>query len=370
MDLESEDHRPPPTLDELRRRIGELDREVVRLAAERIRIAREIGRRKRQEGLPTLDYAQERRILDAVQLQAKQAALDPAIAQDLVARLIRASVGAQEADSLRHSAHGQGRAAVVVGGAGRMGRWMGRFLDAQGWSVGVLDPRDPAGEQRESAARLPTAELVVLATPPGSIATLYRQWRAKPPRGVLIDLASIKSPLLGPIRELQAAGARLASIHPMFGPATLLLRDSDVVVCDTGDDEATKVAEGLFAPTTARIVRLRLEEHDRVMADLLSLAHAAAIAFALALPAAEHPVHSTTFQALERLAATVARENPDVYYEIQADNPHSMEALERLEAALALVRRAVASRSPQLFGDLLREGRKRTPGYGETETLT
>jgi prephenate dehydrogenase len=76
-------------------------------------------------------------------------------------------------------------------------------------------------------------------------------------------------------------------------------------------------------------------------------------------------VHSTTFQALERLAAQVARENPDVYYEIQADNPHSMEALDRLKSALTRVRRAVSSRSPESFGKLLAEGRRRTPGFDE-----
>jgi chorismate mutase/prephenate dehydrogenase len=353
------------SLDELRRRIGELDREVLRLAAERVRIAREIGRRKRAEGLPTVDYAQERRILDAATAQASVTGLDPDVAQDLVTRMVRASVGAQEADSMQHSAHGQGRRAVVVGGAGRMGRWMDRFLATQGWAVSIIDPRADPAENGEGQARLADCELVVLATPPGATAAMYRNWRKSPPRGLLLDLASIKTPLVKPIRALQRAGAIVASIHPMFGPATVLLRDSDVVVCDTGDAEALQGAESLFAPTTARIVHLPLEEHDRVMADLLSLAHAAAIAFALALPAAEHPVHSTTFQALERLAAQVARENPDVYYEIQADNPHSMEALDRLKSALTRVRRAVSSRSPESFGKLLAEGRRRTPGFDE-----
>lgn len=359
------DAESPPSLAALRDRIRELDRELVRLAAERVRTAREIGRRKREEGLSTVDYAQERRVLEAARSRALREGLDAGVAQDLVARLIRASVGVQEEDSLRHSGHGEGRSAVVVGGAGRMGRWTGRFLSAQGWTVSVLDPRATPVENREAEAALFNAELVVLATPPGSIASLYREWADEPPRGVLVDLASIKTPLVEPIRRLQAAGARVASIHPMFGPSILLLRDAEVVVCDTGDREATELAAGLFAPTTARVVPLPLEEHDRVMADLLSLAHATAIAFAVALPEAEHPVRSTTFQALESLATAVVRENPDVYYEIQADNPHSLEALERLRLAVERVREAVTSRSPESFAEILREGRRRTPSAPE-----
>ena len=166
------------------------------------------------------------------------------------------------------------------------------------------------------------------------------------------------NPRLGP---LQDNGGRVASIHPMFGPATLLLRDADIVICDTGDPQAALTVERLFAPTTVRLVHLPLADHDRIMADLLSLAHATAIAFALALPETDHPVRSTTFQALESLAAAVVRESPDVYYEIQAMNPHSALALERLRAALDRIVAAVTSRDSGGFRTLLDEGQRRTP---------
>ena len=147
----------------------------------------------------------------------------------------------------------------------------------------------------------------------------------------------------------------------MFGPSTVLLRDADVVICDTGDPEAAAAVEALFQPTTAHLVRLPLADHDRVMADLLSLAHAAAIAFALALPPTEHPVRSTTYKALESLAASVVRESPDVYYEIQARNPHSAAAVERLSAAVRRLAAAAGSRDATEFRALFEEGQRRTP---------
>ncbi len=367
----------PPTdpLGPLRDRIVEIDGELVRLAAERVRIAREIGTRKRAQGLPTVDYAQERRVLERARERALDAELDSEVAQELVARLIRAAVTAQEEDSLRHFAHGRERSAVVFGGAGRMGRWMERFLSSQGWEFAAIDPLLPEDENRAARERLSglgPSDLVVMATPPGRTAAIYREWLSDHggaeglPRAVVLDLASIKTPLVEPIRALRAAGARVASIHPMFGPSTVLLRDSEVVVCEIGDSprdrEAAALAETLFTPTTARLVHLPLAEHDRIMADLLSLAHAAAIAFALALPEAEHAVRSTTFRALEELSAAVVRESADVYYEIQADNPHSAAALDRLRSALDRVREAIVSRSPEAFANLLAEGRRRTRG--------
>jgi chorismate mutase/prephenate dehydrogenase len=281
------------------------------------------------------------------------------VAEDLLARLIRASVTVQEQENLRHAATGEGQIAVVVGGAGRMGRWMQRFLDAQGYAAAVLDPAAP-DEDALGRKLLGRADLVVCAAPPQRTAAWYRAWCESPPAGVVVDISSIKTPLVEPIRALQAAGARVASVHPMFGPAALVLRDADVVICDTGDAAATAAVEALFRPTTARLVRLPLEEHDRLMADLLSLAHAAAIAFALALPQDDHPVHSTTFQALAGLASSAVRESPEVYYEIQADNPHSLAAVERLGAAVERLLTAVRERRPEEFAALMEEGRRRT----------
>lgn len=347
-------------LDTLREQIRKLDEEIVARAAERVELARRVGEIKRAQALPTVDFGQERLVLERARAAALELGLAPEVAEDMLAQLIRASVIAQDMDRLRHAAVGAGRKAVIVGGAGRMGRWLTKFLAAQGFDVGILDPAASEGENSWSSEALRSADYVICATPPAATAALYREWVAKPPRGLIVDIASIKTPLLEPIRALRAAGARVASIHPMFGPSIVLLREADVVICETGDAKAAEEAERLFGSTTARIVRMPIEEHDRVMADVLSLAHATAIAFACALPEAEHPVRSTTFQALEALAAAVVRESPDVYYEVQAENPHSAAALERMRAALDRIATAVRGRDAEAFGEILHEGRDRT----------
>ncbi|MBI4475713.1 MAG: prephenate dehydrogenase/arogenate dehydrogenase family protein [Acidobacteria bacterium] len=351
---------PDQTLELLRDRIRQLDLELLARVAERVRLAREVGEIKRQLKRSTIDYAQEREVFERARAGARERGLDPAVAEDLFATLIRASVAVQDEDSLRIAAVGAGKRAVIVGGAGRMGRWLGRFLSAQGYTTGALDPAAESSEREWARGALPDADLVVCSTPPGATAALYLEWLSSPPRGVVVDIASIKTLLIEPIRALQQAGGRVASIHPMFGPSTVLLRDADVVICDTGDAETTAAVEKLFTPTTAHIVRMPLADHDRIMADLLSLAHATAIAFALSLPETDHPVRSTTFQALATLAAAVVRESPDVYYEIQAMNPHSATALERLRGAIDRIVESVTAQDAAGFTALLEEGQRRT----------
>lgn len=350
------------TLDELRARIDELDAQLIAVAAERIALVQDVAVAKRRQQLPTVDFAREAEVLAKARDEARARGIAPEVAEDLLKRLIIASVSAQDETVVRAAAAGAGKRAVIIGGSGRMGRWIARFLGAHGYETGALDPAAPADERDWAERHLMNADLVVVSVPPATIANLYREWRDAPPSGLIVDIASIKTPLVEPIRALRERGARVASIHPMFGPSIVLLRDADVVVCDTGDDDATAAIEDLFRPTTARLVRLPLEEHDRLMADLLSLAHATAIAFALALPRSQHAVRSTTFQRLESLAAALVRESPDVYYEIQSMNPHSAEALEKLRAALDRVVSAARGESAREFRALFEEAQGRTPG--------
>jgi chorismate mutase/prephenate dehydrogenase len=351
-------------LQELRLRLKELDETILRAAAERIRLAREVAVVKAAEDLPTVDYVQERRVLERGREIARESSLEPELAEDLLVRLIEASVSEQEVQRLRYAGTGEGQRAVVVGGAGRMGRWMVRFLRAQSFQVEVVDPAAPAEIDAAGRRALPRADFILCATPPGTTAALYREWLSSPPAGLVCDISSIKSPLVEPIRKLQGAGVQVGSFHPMFGPDTVVLRNEDVAICNTGDPSAKEALEGLFAPTSARLVRVELEEHDRWMAEILALAHATTLAFAGALAGGPRPdLHSTTFRALEKLAASLAEESPEVYFEIQADNPYASEAVGHLVGALGRLERAVAERDRETFQALM-EAASRATGAG------
>ena len=75
-------------LDDVRRRIREIDGQILGLAAERQRLAREVGEIKRRVGIATVDYAQERAVLERARATAQERGLDPSIAEDLLARLM------------------------------------------------------------------------------------------------------------------------------------------------------------------------------------------------------------------------------------------------------------------------------------------
>ena len=84
------------TLDELRKRLSDVDRELIDLIAARQKIVAEIGAHKMQNAVPIRDYEREREVLKGARERALGLGLDPDIAEEIMRPLIRTSLTHQE----------------------------------------------------------------------------------------------------------------------------------------------------------------------------------------------------------------------------------------------------------------------------------
>ncbi len=81
--------RPPEDqLDRLRERIIELDDELIRLIGERRDVVLEIGRMKRDLGLPVMDPAREARVVRRVAERSRELGVDEELTRDVIWRII------------------------------------------------------------------------------------------------------------------------------------------------------------------------------------------------------------------------------------------------------------------------------------------
>ena len=109
--------------------------------------------------------------------------------------LIRSSLTTQEQASVAATGHGSGRSALVIGGAGKLGRWFVDFLLSQGFTVEVSDPAGcPAagkdiGDWRDNP--LPQ-DFIVVATPLGMTDAVLRELALRRPSGVICSHAVSK----------------------------------------------------------------------------------------------------------------------------------------------------------------------------------
>jgi len=305
-------------------------------------------------------------VIMGVRAMAEERGVSPALAEQLLRLLIRSSLATQEQASVVAHGAGSGRRALVIGGAGKMGGWFVSFLASQGFTVEVADPTAAAaGVARVEDWRRTDLkqDFIVLATPLGITDAILRDLALRRPPGVIFDVGSLKSPLRAGLLALRSHGCKVTSVHPMFGPDTELLSGRHVVFVDLGSAAALEAARALFAPTMAEQVVMSLDEHDRLIAYVLGLSHALNIAFFTALADSGEAapklarISSTTFDAQLDVAARVAQESPELYYEIQSLNDYGAESLEALAQAVERLRIAVLSQDHDAFVALMRRGR-------------
>ena len=343
---------------ELRQRLDEIDTGIIDLIAERQAVVTTIAEHKLKTGLPLRHYEREREVIERGMARAKSRGLDGSVARDILQTLIHHSLSNQETHKLVRSDHGQGQRALVIGGLGRMGVWMSRYLDMVGYSVDVADQATgstPFNRVEDWQAVVNDYDLIVVAVPLRPSNDILLRLAELKPECLVFDIGSLKSPMREGLDAMRARGCRVCSVHPMFGPDEPGLSGRHILFVDVGNQEAIAEARALFAHTAADCVELSLEEHDEVMAWVLGLSHLVNIAFAGALAQSGEAVpllkqiSSSTFNAQLNVATQVVSENPHLYYEIQQGNDNTAEVSEHFRKVLDELVTAVAGNDEAVF---------------------
>jgi chorismate mutase/prephenate dehydrogenase len=359
------------TLEELRAQLSAVDQQLLALIAQRQKLSRQVAEAKRAVGRPTRDFQRERDVLLQARASATSLSVSPDLAEAVMRLLIRGSLATQERIRVAAGGRGSGRSALVIGGAGKMGRWFAEFLTSQSYVVTVADPQGPVegyayfADWRETTLEY---DLMVVATPMKIANSVLEEIAARKPSGVVFDVGSLKTPLRPGLNALKEAGCKVTSIHPMFGPDTELLSGRHVIFVDAGNSEALETAQTLFASTMAERVVMSLDEHDRLIAYVLGLSHALNIAFFTALAESGEAaprlaqLSSTTYDAQVDVATKVANENPEMYFEIQNLNEYGRESLLALRDAVERLWQSVSAGNSAEFVALMQRGREYLAG--------
>jgi prephenate dehydrogenase len=262
-----------------------------------------------------------------------------------------------------------GRRATVVG-TGLIGGSIGMALRRAGWSVTGSDrdaDRAAAAVERgalDAVGEDPGADLTVVATPVGAVATEARRLLAAGHR-VVTDVGSVKEAVVAAVDHPGFVGG-----HPMAGSeqdgiaaATADLFEGATWVLTptaTTDDEAFATVRSAIVTLGADVLALPPDRHDALVAEVSHVPHlTAATLMRLADDRAEE------HRALLRLAAggfrdmtRIAAGHPGIWPDIVGENREAIaEVLDRLIAALGEVREVVVHQDRDGLLDLLEQAR-------------
>ncbi len=344
----------------LRERIAAIDEQILKLIAERLEASLEVAEAKKSAKLPIRNFQVEVEVLARARRSAQKHGFDEELAQRVLRELIEASVSTQSHRNMEPSS--QSQRILVLGGAGRMGRWLEQFFGDQGHQVTCSDPTLPESVSLEEGVA--AADVVALATPLVETPAVLKRVLACEARPLVFDICSLKADLIPILRQAVAEGHRVTSLHPMFGPGPSVLSGQTLLICDAGDAEATREARAMFAHSALGLCDIPIEQHDRVMAVVLGMSHTVNLVFALTLARFGLPMEvlgrlaSSTFARQIQTTAQVAGENPSLYHQIQHLNRHTPGVYVALTRSLADFCAAATRRDEEYFVSLMAECRE------------
>lgn len=229
--------------------------------------------------------------------------------------------------------------------------------------AGVLERAREIGAidraERDDAAAVAGAELVVLAVPVGIMKEIAGRLRDRVPAGALVtDVGSVKGTLAGALEEIFSPRCPFVGGHPLAGSeasgvesaSAELFAGSRCLLTPTArtDARALERVGSLWRGVGAEVVTLAPEEHDRLMAAISHLPHVASYALAKAVGAAEPgPLFvGPGFRDFSRLASS----SPALWSDICLSNRDCLlEMITRYRDALEELRSLIAAGKEDLL---------------------
>lgn len=268
---------------------------------------------------------------------------------------------------------------MVVGGSGAVGSLMVELLRGDGIAVTIVDVHarpdaatpitvgnitDPDDLLVSVLARAATVILAV----PESVA-LAADLSAVRSDALLVETLSVKSGFARHLNDADHLGAAVG-INPMFAPSLGMSGRPVAAVVHRRGPPVDAFLESI-ARWGGRVVVLDAARHDRLAAATQALTHASVLAFGLALAeldlpfveidAVAPPPHTTMLAVLARITGG----EPEVYWDVQAGNPHAAEARAALRRAARQVSETVDSGSEAEFARLLSQAEAALGGSGD-----
>ena len=348
-----------PSLDELRISISEVDQQLMELIQKRMHLCEQVGEYKKIRNLPIKDYGIEKKIIERVRREARDSGLDEGLFESIFKTLIEHSVMIQ--DELHKRASDlptDHKTVLIIGGHGLMGRWLAQLFESFGHKVQIFDPKVEESSPYPVVKNLEDgcvhADFMILATPISTTAETIEAIIPFNPKGVLVEICSLKSTVIPALEKARQSGIQFCSIHPMFGPTATTLAGRNMIICQS-EGHAYQEIEEILKKTYASLIHIPLKDHDRLMGYVLGSAHLLNLLFAKVMSTSEFSLPSllsvagTTFLKQLDVTKEVVSENQDLYFEIQALNNESPALLEGFRSSLDGFEKAIIHKDRDHF---------------------
>lgn len=210
----------------------------------------------------------------------------------------------------------------IVGGAGKMGRWFSNYFVQQGcYSVFVYDTKKGYDKSSSKIVYcnslkdcLNNADYVIISVPVGATPSIIRECASlMKPRSTLLEIASIKKDTIRSLSKIRRSIVPV-SIHPMFGPGAMKLKDSKILLVPVRDIKKEKRRLGSILGDAKILVINDASHHDKLMALILGIVYYANLILAMV-------ISKDNFPELKKFSGTTFSFQSILFHSILSDEP-------------------------------------------------
>ena len=226
---------------------------------------------------------------------------------------------------------------AIIGGYGKMGRWLARSLHEEGLDVTIAgrdetklrEAAEQMGVKAASALEaVKSSDAVILSVPIDNFEAISKQLApAVKPGQYIFDVTSVKARPVAAMHKY-FGGCRVLGTHPMFGPGAASVGGQRIVLTPTNAEEQALagIIRRYLEERGAKVAVMSPVEHDELMSIVLGLSHFIALVSAdtlleLGKLKGAESVSGTSYRLLLTLAEAVVSEDPEFYASLQVNLP-------------------------------------------------
>jgi chorismate mutase/prephenate dehydrogenase len=356
-------------LNQLRKQIRNIDLKLLQNISARQKLAQKIAKVKLNLDLPVKDYVVEKEVIEFYKKEGLRNHIGSELSHSIAQMLISSSVDIQNRvhkSSAKKSLAKNKKVVGIIGGQGLMGQWFAKFFKSEGYHVLICDKsRTTRGltGSKVDLQQIYACDIIVISVPISKSSKVIESLIESNTKALIIDICSLKSPIIKSIDKAKKHNLKFVSIHPMFGPFVTSLNGRNIIICKTANSKIENSVKKIFSHTSARIIEIPIKDHDAYMAFVLGLSHLVNLIFVESLVQSKisfaklKQVSSTTFNKQLQVALDVIHENPQLYYEIQSSNDYKQELMRCIEQSIHRYKTSIFNASNSKFVELMKDGR-------------
>ena len=237
----------------------------------------------------------------------------------------------------------------IIGGNGRMGQLFAKFFEERSIKVLISDTDTKLSKEE----LITKSDIIIVSVPIDVTDAVIKEITPQIPTGsALMDFTSVKEI---PLKTMLKAKCEVLGMHPMFGNSNPIPGQT-VILCPTKKSgKWSDWMEAFLEENNVKIIKMTAKQHDKAMNIAQGLIHFAEITFADSIRRMKMPVEELlqyTGKASElkvQLAARLIDQAPNLYANIQIQNPQALKSLKEYKKSVDTLYKIVKKKDRKAF---------------------